>query len=83
MSHPAWESYVARLCLDKWALDPASLIKVMADIEALIAGGEFTDSSVATVLRMAGVIQSEVDSFAPRICDMMRSTLGRRGAGFP
>lgn len=81
MSQPAWETYVARLCLDRWSLDPVSLIKVMADIEALAASGDWTDSSVATVLRMAGVVHSEAESFAPRISVLMKATVGHHLSG--
>jgi hypothetical protein len=66
-----WERYVARLCLDAWALDPALLIKVMSHIESLIATGYVTDASIATVLRLAGVPHADAELMAPTI----RSTI--------
>lgn len=68
MGHPPWESYVSHLCLEKWALAPHSLIKLMRDIESLVASGHVTEGTVATVLRMAGVPASEAVQVAPSIC---------------
>jgi hypothetical protein len=67
MRQPAWERYVASLCLDAWALEPAALIRVMSDLESLIASGYLTDGTIATVLRMAGVPRSEAELIAPSI----------------
>lgn len=78
MSQLSWEQYVARLCLDAWSLDPAVLIKVMSDIESLVASGQVTDLSVTTVLLMAGVPRSEAESVAPRIC----AAIGATDTGF-
>lgn len=74
MRPPTWEKYVARLCLEAWALEPASLIKVVADLEALAAFGHVTDEAVATVLRMAGVAHHEADIIAPSICAAIHAT---------
>ena len=67
MSRLAWEQYVTRLCLDAWSLEPASLIRVMTDIEALIATGYVTEASIATILRMAGVAHADAELLAPTI----------------
>jgi hypothetical protein len=67
MSRLTWERYVARLCLDAWALEPAALIKVMSDIESLIAAGYVTDASIATVLRLAGVPHADAELIAPTL----------------
>lgn len=63
-----WERYLFRLCLDRWSLDPASTIQIMMHIEALVAPGAASDSSVATVLQRAGVAQDEAALIAPSIC---------------
>lgn len=68
LAHPPWERYVSRLCVEHWSLDPYTLIKLMADIEALVATGDVTPHSIATVLRMAGVDRQEADATAPAIC---------------
>ena len=68
MSPPRWEKYVARLCLDAWSFDPASLLKVIADIESLVEFGHVNDAAIATVLCMAGIPQPEAEFIAPSIC---------------
>jgi hypothetical protein len=72
MSRLAWETYVARLCLEAWSLEPGSVIKVMADIECLIATGWVTDGSIAAILRIAGVPHADAELMAPSI----RSAIG-------
>jgi hypothetical protein len=67
MSPPAWERYVASIGVDGWGLDPSSLVRLMGDIEVLIASGDVTNGSIATVLRMAGVPRREAELLAPSI----------------
>lgn len=69
---PPWESYVTRLCLDKWALEPASTIQILTRIESLVVPGAATDAAVATVLRRGGVAATEAGEIAPSICTAMR-----------
>lgn len=71
-AHPPWERYVSRLCVEHWSLDPLTLIKLMADIEALVTTGDATPHAVATVLRMAGVDWAEAVDTAPEICAAIR-----------
>ena len=63
----SWERYLTRLCLERWSLDPASTIQIMQGIDSLVAPGQVSDTSVATVLRRAGVAWTEASSVAPRI----------------
>lgn len=74
MSQLSWEEYVARLCLDAWSLDPDALVRVMSGIESLIASGEVTELSVATVLRMSGIPRSEAEVAATTICQALATT---------
>lgn len=83
MAHPPWESYVSHLCVEEWALDPHSLIKVMGDIEALVGSNDVSDATVATVLRKAGVPGSEAEAVAPRICHAIGAANGRPEAPPP
>lgn len=73
MVHPRWESYVSHLCVEHWALDPPELLKLVADIEALVVTGDVTPMSIATVLRMAGVPRDEAEATAPQICAAVAS----------
>lgn len=69
MTRPApWHQYLTRLCIDKWALDPASTIRVVEYVESLVAPGALSDGSVATVLERGGVAPAEADRMAPMIC---------------
>jgi hypothetical protein len=64
----AWETYVTRLCLDAWSLDPASTVQIVKHIEALVGPGAANASTVATVLRRAGVADNVAGLIAPGIC---------------
>lgn len=69
MSHTtSWEAYLARLCLDTWALDPMATVQIIKHIEALVGPGAANESTVATVLRRAGVAEPVAGFFAPDIC---------------
>jgi hypothetical protein len=69
MSHvTSWEAYLARLCLDTWSLDPAATVQIIKHIEALVGPGAATESTVATVLRRAGVAEAVAGFTARRIC---------------
>jgi hypothetical protein len=64
----AWEAYLTRLCLDTWSLDPAATVQIMKHMEALVGPGAANESTVATVLRRAGVGKTVAGLTAPGIC---------------
>ncbi|HEM45749.1 MAG TPA: hypothetical protein ENO23_01765 [Alphaproteobacteria bacterium] len=68
MSHTTWEAYLARLCLDTWVLDPKATVQIIKQIEALVGPGAVSESTVATVLRRAGVAETVAGFTAPSIC---------------
>ena len=68
MSHTTWEAYLARLCLDTWSLDPSATVQIIKHIEALVGPGAVTESTVAVVLRRAGVAESVAGATARSIC---------------
>ncbi|MGD2046329.1 MAG: hypothetical protein PVJ80_17225 [Gemmatimonadota bacterium] len=63
----SWEEYLTRLCLERWSLDPAATIQIMKCIDSLVAPGQVSDHSVATILRRGGVAFPEARSVAPSI----------------
>ena len=70
---PPWEKYLARLCLDKWGLEPSSTLQIMTGIESLVVPGAVTAVTVTTVLTRGGVVESEARSAAPGICMAMEA----------
>ena len=52
---PPWEKYLARLCLDKWGLEPSSTLQIMTGIESLVVPGAVTAVTVTTVLTRGGL----------------------------
>jgi hypothetical protein len=64
----AWEAYLTRLCLDTLSLDPGATVQIMKHVEALVGPGAANESTVATVLRRAGVGEAVADLTAAGIC---------------
>lgn len=63
-----WVEYVARLCMDRWSLEPAATVEIIKRVDSLVVPGAVDDDAVSTVLRRSGVAEAEADSVAPLIC---------------
>lgn len=68
-----WEEYLAWLCVDRWALEPAKTIEIIKRIDSLVGPGVVDDASVAAVLQRGGVGEAEAGFMAPRICQAIGS----------
>lgn len=75
-----WRRYLTHLCVDAWRLDALATVKVVERIEALEAAQDLSDSTVAGVLRRAGL----VEPMASRAAGQIRGAItGRSSVSAP